>query len=212
MKKKVLLDIDGVLADFYKGLAEYLNKNIHAELPLDKEPSAYSFYKWNDKIPASLMDKEVPKWVISGGYRSMPIFPGAVQFVEELRKNNEVFIVTARLGDFATKLSEPVLDIIKKDTLNWFNQHGISPEKLFFNHDKVDFCQKNGINIMIEDKLPTVIEAAQKGISSILVNRGWNQNGEIWDGKPLSRDHQGIMVANSYQDILDYLKGLNGER
>jgi len=203
MKVKILLDIDGVIADFYRSFASHLNKNLNAKLDLNNGPTNYSLHEWGHNIPRDIIDREIPKWVLDGGYAKMPMFKGAKEFVYKLMDKYDVHIVTARVGDFLCYLSGDVKDTIKYDTFKWLKKYGIPSNKLFFNHDKVDFCLKNKIPIMVEDKLPTVIDGADKGVRSILMDRSWNQE---QDG--LTRDHFNVFVAYSYNDILKILEEL----
>jgi len=203
MKVKVLLDIDGVIADFYSGFGGHLNKKLNAGLNLNKGPTNYSLHEWGHNISREVIDKEIPKWVLDGGYANMPIFPKAKEFVYKLMDKYDVHIVTARVGDFLCYLSGGVKDTIKRDTFKWLKKHGIPSDKLFFEHDKVNFCQKNRVPIVIEDKLPTVIDGADEGIRCILMDRSWNQE---QDG--LKRDHFNIFVAYTYDDILQILEEL----
>jgi uncharacterized HAD superfamily protein len=206
MKVKVLLDIDGVIADFYTGFGDHLNKSVDAGLDLSIGPPEYSLHKWGHNLPKDLVDSEIPKWILGGGYRSMPIFSGAKEFVYKLMDKYNVYIVTARVGDFRLDITEKVKEKIVYDTFEWFKKHGIPSNKLFFEHKKADFCKKNNIPIIIEDKLETVINGANEGIRCVLMDRSWNQ-----DNNGLKRDHFNVFVAYSYNEILEILEKLTGE-
>jgi len=203
MKVKILLDIDGVIADFYTGFASYLNKNVNAGLDLTNGPDNYNLHLWGHNLPKDVVNKQIPEWILNGGYANMSIFPGAKEFVYKLMDKYDVHIVTARVGDFTFDLSGKTQETIKRDTFGWLKKHGIPSNKLFFEHKKTDFCQKNKVPILIEDKLETVIGSANKGVRSILMDRSWNQ-----DGNGLKRDHFNIFVAYNYDDILKILEEL----
>lgn len=200
--KNILLDIDGVIANFYAGFGQHLNDKLGAGLNVSTDPPEYSLHKWGHSIENSLVDAEIPKWIISGGYKNMPIYPQATEFVNDLNSRYNVHIVTARIGDFKINISEEVQSIIKADTYTWLKNNGIPSENLVFEHKKLDFCKEHNIPLLIEDKLSTVVDASKEGFQSILVNRGWNQEGE----ENLSRQHQGIHVAYGYDDILNLAK------
>lgn len=205
MKIKALLDIDGVIADFYLGFGNYLNKNIGTNLNLDNEQLEYSIYNWDHDLPQHIIDEEIPKWILNGGYANIPIIKGAKQFVYKLMDKYDVYIVTARVGDFTLKMPGNIQDIIIKDTFKWFKKHGIPSDKLFFECKKVDFCKKYNIPIMIEDKLSTVIDAANNGIRAILMDRNWNQDDSIRE------NHYNIFVVYNYNDIFKILELLTNE-
>jgi 5'(3')-deoxyribonucleotidase len=200
MKEKILLDIDGVIANFNLGFSQHLNENLNAGLDLNIEPSEYSIHRWGANLPNETIDNEIPNWVMQGGYLDMPIYPGAKKFVYELMDKYDVYIVTARIGDFSMDLSDEIVNKIKADTFSWFKKHGIPSDKLFFEHKKIDFCHNNNIQTIIEDKLSTVIDSIKSGLRAILVNRGWNQDGS----KML--DHPNMHIVYNYNDILKILK------
>ena len=204
MKQKVLLDIDGVLADFFAGFGGHINKFIGTNLDLTQGPNEYSIHEWAQNIPKEDIDNEIPKWIISGGYKDIPIYPGAKEFTYKLMDKYDVLIVTARLGDFRIDFSQELMDIIKNDTQKWFQNHGIPGENLLFEHHKVEFCKNNGIFSIVEDKFATVEKAAQEGLNAILMSRNWNKN----DG--LKVNHPNIHIANNYDDILTMLEGIYG--
>lgn len=205
MKTKVLLDIDGVIADFYAGFARHLNEYLNTNLDISTEPNEYSLHKWGHGLPNNLIDAEIPKWIMQGGYEHMPIYDGAKKFVHKLMDKYDVYVVTARVGDFRVSLPEEVINATKEDTSKWFKKYGIPTDKLIFEHEKIKFCKDNGIKIIIEDKLSTIVDGAKKDLRAILMDRGWNKNGRAWYGEYLNRNHPNIYVAHEYKDILDTL-------
>lgn len=211
MKNKILLDIDGVIADFFRGFAGHLNKNLGAKIDLSQEPLAYGIHDWGHNLSKELIDREIPIWMEVGGYINMPIYPGAVEFIYKLMDKYDVYIVTARIGDFRKELPKAIQAIVRRDTQNWFRNHGIPADKLFFEHKKIDFCKNNEISIIIEDKLSTVIEGAQSNIQSILVNRGWNQKGDTQQNSDLRKNHPNIHIAYDYNNILNIMDGILNE-
>lgn len=205
MKTKVLLDMDGVIADFYTSFAKHLNNRLGSNIDISVEPSVYSLHDWDHGLPNTLVNKEIPAWMIAGGYKDMPIYAGAKSFVYQLLDRYDVHIVTARIGDFKMNLPDTLKSLIRRDTDTWFRAHAIPADKLFFEHEKVAFCKENGINIVIEDKLSTVVSATQAGLTAILINRGWNQ----WESDTINRDYSNLHVARNHQHILDILEDLS---
>lgn len=200
MKTKVLLDIDGVIAGFYSGFAQYLNRHYGTTLDPIKEPPVYDIYEWKHYLSKSDIDKAIVEWMLDDGFLKLPIYNGAIDFVYQLMDQYDVYITTARLGDFEQKLGKDTLQKIIDDTKNWFRKYGIPYDKLFFRHDKIKFCKENGIRILIEDKLKTAIKGSENGILSIVMSRPWNEKVEGENISPL------LVRANSYEDILNILK------
>ena len=197
MKTRVLLDIDGVIADFYKEFARFLNEECGCTLHPDRVPENYSFDKWGHGVEHIDIGAASNAWIRQGGILNIPAFDGAENFVAALMSQCDVYIVTARVGDWERKLPPDIKDKIKNDTHKWLENHNIPTDRLFFSHKKVDFCQENNISIMIEDKLSTALEASKNGIRAVLVDRPYNGN---------QTNRFGIHRAHSFDEVLDRLR------
>lgn len=207
-KKALLLDIDGVLADFYKGFASYLNKKLNINIDLDTKATSYDIKQWHPKLAWVDIDPIIGEWLNDDGFLSLPIYPGAQSFAYSLIDKYDVYIVTARIGDFKTKFSEETIQRIKDNTKLWLKKHGIPSNKLFFRHDKISFCKEHGINALIEDKSTTVLKAAKEGIYSILVARPWNHHGNDivnWEGYMPATSY----IAEDFNNVLRILDVIN---
>jgi len=198
MKTNVLCDIDGVICDFYKGFGEFLNKKYEAKLNLNKEPTSYTFKDWASGVKSINYDKSSYEWIMNGGMLTAPIYDGARDFILDLANIADIYIVTARIGDFRKLFPEEAIKKIEIDTLQWFKYHNIPVDNVYFEHNKIDFCKKNNIPILIEDKLSTAIDGGLNKIKSILLDRGWNKDtlsNHLYDR------------AFSYNDIIQKIKG-----
>lgn len=198
MKPNLLLDIDGVLADFYHGFADFLNKHYKAELDLNVEPSSYKFSEWNPNLRNLDIGEASRNWINNDGLLNLPIYYGARDFVFDIADMCDIYIVTARAGDFIELFTDKITEKIKSDTYSWFIHHKIPVGKIYFEHEKVDFCEANNIPILVEDKLETVLSASKKGLKSILINRNWNK---YQDSPMISR-------VDSYSEALSRIKEL----
>lgn len=200
MKRNILLDIDGVIANFYKGFAKWLNENYNAELNLDVEPPVYSFEEWGPKMANIDTKKVSDEWMLDSGHLDVPVFPGAQDFVKKLMILGNVHIVTARVGAWEQKLNINLSNQVKSDTYEWFKKHRIPTNgPIRFEHNKVDLCKEEGISILIEDKLSTALEAARAGIHAILINRPWNQHPE----------RHMVYRTYDYNQVLDLVRKLS---
>ena len=200
MKVNVLCDVDGILCNFYKSFASYLNEIYDANLDPDIEPTNYNFKEWGPNLKNIDLNKATVDWIMKNrGFLKAPIYDGAIEFVEELNKICNVSVVTARVGDWKQYFTEAVIDTIKNDTIQWFKNNNFPVKEIIFEHKKVDYCRNNAIPILIEDKLETVKLGAKEGIHSILLNRAWNEYPERFK----------IYRTYNYQGVLDTIRKLS---
>lgn len=206
--KKILLDLDGVVADFYSGFARYLNECHGCHLPLDIEPDSYSFDYWGHGIDDIDIDKAIVDWINSGGFFNVPVYNGASEFTHALCDICQVYVVTARVGDWDKKLPRKSVNRIKSDTHKWLTENNIAYDKLFFSHDKINFCNEHDILTIIEDKPSTVLSAAEEGKNCILVERTYNKNmiDNDQDIKTLVENHPNIHRVDNYGSIIGLIK------
>lgn len=200
MKRNILLDIDGVIANFYKGFGQWLNETYDADIDVEAESPVYSFEEWSPKMEFIDAKKASYDWMLDSGHLDIPIYPGARDFVKELMNLGNVHIVTARVGAWEQKLDVNLSNQVKSDTYEWFKKHGLSTNgPIRFEHNKVELCKEEGISILIEDKLSTALKAAQAGIHAILINRAWNQHPE----------RHMVYRTYNYDQVLDLIRKLS---
>jgi uncharacterized HAD superfamily protein len=174
--KKVLLDLDGVVADFYYGFATFLNKNYGCNLDVNVSPYNYNFNEWGEGTECIDINKAINIWILDGGFRHLPAFNMATKFVNDLKKICDLYIVTARMDGWKNKLSIEAQNIIKVDTEIWLKKHNMPTNNLYFIKEKVPFCKINEVNILIEDKLETALEASKEDLHTILINMNYNSS------------------------------------
>ena len=110
--------------------------------------------------------------------------PNAVEIINKLKEEgNEIIFITARL----TNIKNCDTENITKTTLNKYN---IPYDKLIMNVDnKLEFCQKHGVEVFIDDSFETCKSLYSNGIKAYLMTTRMNRNietGEIervtsWD-------------------------------
>lgn len=200
MKPKILLDIDGVIANFYHGFASYLNDKYNCTLDVNVEPKNYSFEKWGHGVENVNFDISSNEWINQDGFEKLPAFEGAEKFVKQLINMCDVCIVTARIGDWNQKFGPGMKNRIKRNTYNWLKRHNMPVDKLHFIHEKIPFCKERGISIMIEDKMDTALEASKNGMHTILMNRGYNGSQIDWFR---------IYRVYNFNKVLDQIRKLN---
>jgi uncharacterized HAD superfamily protein len=199
MKVRIMLDMDGVIANFYNEFAKYLNDNYGCTLNTEIAPKNYPFESWGHGVDKINFAEASNNWINQNGFEKIPAFDGVKEFVKELSKLYDVHIVTARIGDWEQNFTADIKNRIKKNTHNWLKKQGISACKLYFVHDKVPFCKELGISIIIEDKLETALNAAKEKIHAILIDRNYNHS---------KANRLRVYRAHNFKEVLDQIKRL----
>lgn len=99
------------------------------------------------------------------------LFPNAKEVINKLYdEGNYIYFITARLMNIDNCDTENI-------TRNSLNKNGIKYNNLFLGiSDKLDFCKKQGIEILIEDSYETCKEVNENGIKSLLMTTKMNEN------------------------------------
>lgn len=158
----VLVDQDGVLADFERGFLENYKERYPEEffIPLDQRRS---FYIKND-YPKNLKDKVESIYFAKGFYLNLPPIEGAVKAFKELCESGpEVFICTAPLSRYENCVLEKY---------EWVERYlgREATKKIIITNDKT---LVRG-NVLIDDR-PQVDGAVAPSWEHILYDAPYNQ-------------------------------------
>lgn len=137
MEKKIALDVDGVLLDFYGHLM--YKKNLPMEI-LD----TWSNSSINDLVKDIMDDGDF--------WESIPqlVSPKSITFDFDLYLTHIPEKMVWRRGLNLEKFGFPIKPIVACE-------------------NKADYCVKNNIDILIDDKDSTIIDCREKGINGILL-------------------------------------------
>lgn len=111
---------------------------------------------------------------------------GAVETIKKLRKDgHKIYIVTARDSEFH--------DDPYNQSKNWLDKNNIEYDKLIVNaREKAPVCEKEKIDLFIDDQLNNCIDVFKIGISTIKIG---DNNVNI----------KGIINYNNWNDIYNYI-------
>ncbi len=144
------IDIDNTICNTEETLDKYQNifikeKNISKEFLLNDNDYKLEFLtKYIEKI-----------------YKEATIKEDAKEVINNLSKNNKIYIITARSNAF--------IDNIEELINNYFKEKNIHIDKIIIHaKDKVDACLDNHIDIMIEDSLYNYNKLIENNINTIL--------------------------------------------
>ena len=105
MRPTVLLDCDGVIADF-TGAALALIRQLTGHVYAPEQITTWDIFDSLPKEPRSVRDEVYRRLKAIGGCASIPVYPGAVGGVRRLRKIADVIVVTSPFHGSPTWMHE----------------------------------------------------------------------------------------------------------
>lgn len=176
MKKTIAVDIDDVLANTSEHLDKYYNQRFGTNIKL-QDHQTYSLNNiWNCTAQEAI---EIANDFFKSDYgTSILPFSGSQYAIEELSKKYDLIVITSRMLDF------------EKLTIDWVNQYFpnkfkeiVITNKMAKNklpsREKYEICLEKNIDMMIEDNLHYAMQNASHNITTYLMDRPWNQNGQL---------------------------------
>ncbi len=190
---KIGIDIDGVLTDIERYIVDYGTKYCYENnITIDIKNVEYDEMKtfnWNERQAMKFWNEYLEDYVKNCKPRTY-----AVEVINKLRKNNEIYLITAR-----NEYGLPMEDSKKMPefTKKWLEDNEIYYDKLVFKPDseKLEYCLENNIDIMIEDS-PNNIKNISEKMKVMCYNCMYNEDIE---GKNIIRVY-------SWYDILSKLE------
>lgn len=156
---RIGIDIDGVLLNMGQFILDYgskycyehnidfeINGNEYDESKIFGISSEEAEKFWNEYLVKYVTEKEPREC--------------AKEVIDKLKENNEIYIITAR-NEYG--LPEKEYGHMQELTKEWIKNNNIYYDKLLFtSENKLNVCEKNKIDIMIEDS-PSNIEKLSEG-------------------------------------------------
>lgn len=116
----------------------------------------------------------------------------AIEIINELSKENNIIIITARWD----RESGIIAEITKK----WIEKYNIKYDKLFIGHlDKRDIVKENNIELFIDDSFKTCKQISEIGVRTFIMNS--RINNEMKDDK--------LERVFSWKEIAEKIKEVN---
>lgn len=166
--KRVLLDVDGVLADFVAGyldlVAEVTGKRFtHQQVTEFNIGTALGF--------TAEQSAAIAAGVVTGFASNLAPLPGAIDAVKRLREIAEVYIVTSPWNKCDTWMSERE---------RWLRTHFDFPHSHVL-HGSAKHLVRG--DVLVDDKTETIVkwQAANPGSTAILWECPWNKH-DAWAG------------------------------
>ena len=172
---KIGIDIDDTITNTSEEIdiwaKEYTEKILKRKFELPKleildSMWARHLYNWTIEEDKNFWDLYYEKIV-----ENVKPKENAVEIINELGKNNEIIIITAR-WDIES-------GIISKMTKDWLKNNNICYQKLYMGHlDKINIIKENNIDLFIDDSFKNCKEVAKIGIKTMLMDSRINKKME----------------------------------
>lgn len=172
MKKRAIIavDIDEVLAQHNRALAEWHNREHDTNHTADSYFTDYWRNVWN--VSTEEAKKRAAAFHASRAHAQFSVVPGAFEALQRLKLSYDLVVVTVRR------------QCIIEDTKQWLKRHypGIFDEVHFVHFwdandttTKAQLCQKIGASYLIDDSVKHCNLAAENGINALLFgDYSWN--------------------------------------
>ena len=192
---RIGIDLDGVITNIAQFVADYGTKFCYDnKIKYNLKPDEYDESKAlgiTYEITEKFWNRYLPYYVTKYSPREF-----AKEVIDTLRKDNEIYIITARNEDGLPKEQYGFMQTMVK---NWFKENEISYDKLIFTQgSKLPYCLENKIDIMIEDSPRNIKEISTK-IPVLCFDNSYNKE---LKGNNITRVY-------SWYDILNKIKNNN---
>lgn len=170
--------MDEVLVDFTQALVDFHNKQNDTNYVRD-DFFSYQFHKIWGGTSEDVTNEIYDFYKAKANENILPM-KGAIKAVEQLSKNNDIYIITSRQNDF------------KKETLDWVKKYfGNNIKDVFFtNHaakhgdeqHKSTYCNRLGVNLFVDDNASYALDCSDGRRKVLLFDNPWNKEVNLTNG------------------------------
>jgi hypothetical protein len=209
----VAIDIDGTLGDYHghfvRFAAEWLGRSFVA-VGAELYDGTARFSEWfcaSFNVDLATFRSIKLAYRQGGMKRTMPVYPGAANFVNSLSEFAEVWITTTRPHDR--------YDRVDPDTREWLSRNGVEYDGLLYEDAKMEALASrvdpSRVAFVLDD-LPETLESAVRlfpGAGTFLRRSAWNRGvqwplmiGELLDARAVATAHlQDWAISNHFDDL-----------
>ena len=175
-KRTIAVDLDDVLGNTTEHICAYYNARFGTNFKFQDHQTYMINDVWNRSREEAI--KIVDDFFRSDDAKTITPFAGSQYAIDELSKKYDLIVLTSRPVDH------------RQSTTEWVNQY--FPNKFeeivitnknasnkLPSREKFEVCLEKQIDIMIEDNLHFAMQNAHNNITTYLMDRPWNQNGEL---------------------------------
>jgi len=167
------VDLDDVLADTMGPLIRFHNDTYGTKLQREHFLSPRWWEVWGGTRDQSV--NKFFEFTETLHFKDLQPLEEAIEAIDELSKKHELIVITSRQTEFIT------------ETKRWIKAHfpGKFRDIFVTNHahwaktgtsmTKLEVCQKENVDVLIEDNLEYAVECAIENTKVLLLDAPWNQ-------------------------------------
>jgi uncharacterized HAD superfamily protein len=193
---RIATDLDEVIANFLAGFTNFYNDKYGTDLN-ESDFFSYDFWKVTGGTKNETIE-EIYDFYKSEYFKNIKPVEGAIEGLERLNRENELFLITSRQDDVMTETEEWIERHLPNTFTGIYNTNEHS-ENGFPVGKKSNICDKLDVDVMIEDSPAYAAECAESGRRVILMERPWNRDSKI---------PEGVRTVSGWEEIMEiYKKG-----
>ena len=183
-KKPILIDIDGVVADFHSSFVRYINQKTGKNLDIEVFRNGWSF----PGVDFSLVVGLYERFRTEGHYEHIEPITDAPENIREIAQHRSIVFANSRNPD------------LEQQTRNWLNEHNFGNYQILQlrSEEKVATCKEFGIEELVDDNLSIIKRSANAGLKTFGVLRPYNR-------MMLIRKRDGVIPIIGLDMIVNYL-------
>lgn len=156
---RIGIDIDNTITDTSAYMKQKLEENNITHLHSD-----FDNYTKEELIKNEQLIRENIEEIM----KNCKLNENAKEVINELYKNNEIYLITARTNFYS--------DNLKDITINYLKENNIMYHELLFGYeDKRDICLEKKLDIMLDDNIKVMESIKDTNIRGILYQTEYNK-------------------------------------
>lgn len=173
-KEKICIDLDDTIWEFHKIFFDFYNRKFGTNYKIE-DYNIYDFPKFFNLTGKEVLEifQEFQKTEFS---KNLKLLENAKEILNEISESYEIYFVTARHEGLKEETFNELKNLFNFEFKTFFTRREKDHSEIM---SKARYCEENGIKIIIEDKLETVLECAAQGMKCILLNYPWNQREDL---------------------------------
>jgi hypothetical protein len=206
----ILLDMDGVIANFSEGIQGWIVANGEQRMGLSEDQIAHirahpstcwSMYRVDWGLDFTQFDKAVRMATDEGMWVGLDPIDNSLDVVDALHlAGHEIHVVSTPWG---SGVGDPTFHNCAIQKMSWLGMYAVPAVSARFGHQ---FKQSEDLKICIEDRIENVVDFARTGRPVVCHARPWNDpvvHADVWAGQMAGEDLWPLIIRTDWAGVSD---------